>query len=407
VIKRNQLVVVLGVCALAVFFGYSLKAQCLEPWDGRQYSSGCYNDIQALYHARGIADQTFPYIDGDLVDGELVKGAIEYPVLTGVFMWGSGLTVDHENEYLRLSAILLAPAAVVIAFLLFGLTGWRALMWSAAPALVLYSFHNWDLLVVLAAVAGIWAWARDRPGWAAVAFGIGGAFKMYPLFFLAPLILDRSFRRDWRGAAKVLGVGAGTWIAINLPFAAANFDGWWATYEFHRIRLADFNSIWQWWTPQWGADQLNLVTGGLTLGAFAIALGVGWWRARREGAYPVVQVCAAMLAAFLIFNKVHSPQYALWILPFFPLVRVHFLWWVAYAVVDLVVYVSIFRWFYDFGYRHIEVGEWKRWLIVGVWARAGLLLVLFALFLVARSTVRERAARREVSHGVATVEAQA
>ena len=397
---------VLGVCAITVFGGYLLKAQCLDPWDGRQYGRGCYNDIQALYRGRGIAANTFPYVHGRLVDQELLDGAIEYPVLTGVFMWASGLPVDDENAYLRLSAVLLAPAAIVIAYLLFGLSGRRALMWAAAPAIVLYSFHNWDLLVVLAAVAGVWAWARDRPGWAALCFGIGGALKMYPLFFLAPLLLDRWQRGDRAGGLRALGIGVGAWAAINLPFALINFDGWWATYEFHRLRGADWNSIWIWWTPTWSPEQLNLVTAGLTAGFFAAILSIGWIRARREGGFPFVQVCAAMLATFLIFNKVHSPQYALWILPFFALVRVHFLWWVAYSIIDLLVYVSIFRWFYDFGYRNIEVGMWKRWLIAGVWGRAVLLLVLTGLFLVARDTVRDRMARQNVSHDGATVGSQ-
>jgi hypothetical protein len=64
-------------------------------------------------------------------------------------------------------------------------------------------------------------------------------------------------------------------------------------------------------------------------------------------------------------------------------------WWIAYAVADLTVYVGIFRWFYDFVYRAMDVTWAKRVLIAGVWARAFLLLLLFAVFLYSR-----------VAHGV-------
>jgi hypothetical protein len=107
-------------------------------------------------------------------------------------------------------------------------------------------------------------------------------------------------------------------------------------------------------------------------------------RARSDGHFPFLQVSGAMLAAFLLWNKVHSPQYALWILPFFVLLEVSLGWWLAYAVADLMVYVGIFRWFYDFVYRGVDFTWAKRLLIVGVWSRALLLILLFAVFLYAR-----------------------
>ena len=53
-----------------------------------------------------------------------------------------------------------------------------------------------------------------------------------------------------------------------------------------------------------------------------------------------------MLCGFLLLHKVHSPQYTLWLLPFFVLLRVRWGWVVAYLVADLAMYVGIFRLFY-------------------------------------------------------------
>lgn len=392
------------VCALMVVGGIALKGQCLAGFDGRQYSRLCYNDIQPLYAARGVQAHVFPYVHGHLSTGdELAGGAIEYPVLTGVFMWASGLPVDSDRSYLVVSVLLLAPFAFATAYLLWRMAGRRALLWAGAPALVLYAFHNWDLLAVAAAVGGLWMWHRDRRLPAAVLFGIGAAFKMYPLLFLAPLFLEHVAERDLRAGLRNAGAGVATFFLINLPFVLVAPEGWFATYQFHSRRPPNFDSIWQFGWPSWSPERFNTVTTICLLVSFAAILGIGWVRMRRLGAYPFVQVCAALLAAFLLFNKVHSPQYTLWILPFFVLLNVNLLWWVAYAVVDLMVYVGVFRWFYDIVYRGEDLTFFKRLLIAGVWARAGVLLVLIAVFSLAKvagGVARVTSRDRDPSHTV-------
>ncbi|HZA20989.1 MAG TPA: glycosyltransferase 87 family protein [Actinomycetota bacterium] len=396
--RASAVPLALAVCAVAVAGGFALKAQCLTDWVGFvQYERLCYNDIQPLYGARHIDSGAFPYVNGSLDDGELVGGAIEYPVLTGVFMWAGGLLVDDVDAYLVVSAIMLAPFALVVAYLLARMRGRTALMWAAAPALVLYSFHNWDLLVVAAAVGGIYAWWRGRSLLAAALFGVGGALKAYPLLFLPALALERWFAGERREAGGVVAAGVGVFALANLPFIVANPSGWWATFDFHRLRGPNFDNIWAirefgpLSLPMLEPEQLNLVTAVLTGGFIAIALTVGVVRARRSGAFPFLAVAAACLASFLLWNKVHSPQYALWILPFFALLRVHPGWWVAYSVVDLAVYVGVFRFFFEVcsadpscAYTPGAPSGAERLMDIGVFGRAGLLLVLFAVFLRAR-----------------------
>jgi len=368
--------------------GFALKAQCTSPegWDGRQYGRLCYNDIQALYDGREIDRDVFPYVHGELrTDPEtsLVGGAIEYPVLTGIFMWATGLLVNDFNDYLRVSALLLAPFALATAALLARMTARRALMWAAAPALALYAFHNWDLLAVCAAVVAIWMWWRDRHVAAAVAIGVGAVLKLYPLLLLAPLVLYVLSRSGLRRASRVAGAGVGTMVAFNLPFALINFDGWWATYEFHSNRTGNYDSIWTLGWPSLSAETLNLITLGLTAAFCLGALAWGWWK--REGSiYPFLPVAGALVAAFLLWNKVHSPQYTLWILPFFVLLRVRVGWWIAYSLVDLAVYVGVFRWFYEYLYESKDFTFFKKLMIAGVWGRAVVLLALYVVFLRAR-----------------------
>jgi uncharacterized membrane protein len=375
---------VLAVCAVTLLGGYLLKAQCLQPWfEGHQYEVLCYNDLQPLFGIRGIQEGTFPYVEAEMVGGDLANGGIEYPVLTGVFMWFAGLFTDDPNGYLKVSALLLAPFGLFTAFALGRLSGRRALLWAAAPAIVLYAFHNWDLLVAASVAGGIWAWHREKPLWAAVAFAVGGAFKLFPVFFLAPLALDRLFRRDVKGAIATSAAGVGTWVAINLPFALINFDGWFATYKFHQLRLPNFDSFWFQTWPDLTVDDVNRITTLLLAGTFLLILAVSIVLARRSGVYPFLQVCGALLAAFLLLNKVHSPQYTLWLLPFFVVIGTSVVWWLAYTAVDLLVYVGVFRWFFN-GAESARTA-----MRYGVWGRAALLLLLIGVFLFSKSALRD------------------
>ena len=111
--------VVLVVCFVMLVGGYFLKAQCLAPEafvEGHQYSRLCYNDLQPLYGVRAVVDNTFPYIDGEFTeDQQLIGGAVEYPVLTGLFLWFAGLFANDANAFLKWSALLLAPFGLIAA----------------------------------------------------------------------------------------------------------------------------------------------------------------------------------------------------------------------------------------------------------------------------------------------------
>ena len=81
---------------------------------------------------------------------------------------------------------------------------------------------------------------------------------------------------------------------------------------------------------------------------------------------------------FLLTNKVYSPQYNLWILPFFVLLRVPIWLWIAFCVFDLVGFVAFFRSVVPgpFGGQLAE-----HLLVVSVWGRAAVLVLLGALAL--------------------------
>ena len=386
---------VLALTTALVLLSAVWKSACLDARDN--YRVTCYSDVLELWTSRRLQEGVFPYVHGRLVDGAPVD-TFEYPVLTGVFVWASSLLADGRASFLVVSTVLLLPFALLTAWLLHAMSGRRALLWAASPSMVLYALHNWDLLAVAAATAALWAWWRGRDDAAAVLLAVGACLKVYPGLFLLPLAVDRLVRRDVAGAVRVLLVGGGTVVAVNLPFVLAGREGWAATYAFQSARAADSssNSLWYWVYPHLTTEQLNVVVPALLAVALAVALADGVRRAQAGADFPLVQVCGAVLVAFLLLNKVSSPQYTLWLLPFLALLRVHWAWWAAFTVVDALVYVGVFRWFHAL-VSGTDPDLAAAVLETAVWGKCLLLLALFPLLLRARSAVGQPTQRPEVN----------
>ncbi|MQA08521.1 MAG: DUF2029 domain-containing protein [Pseudonocardiaceae bacterium] len=437
---RAALAVLVLLCGLTMLVGFANKDRCTGPtfnewgrsdpgYQERSWADACYSDIQYLWVGRDVDRHVFPYVHGDITpDGDLVGGSLEYPVLTGMLIWAGAFFVHTDAGFLLASAILLAPFGLLVAWLLGKMSRWRALLWSIGPPLVLYAFHNWDLPVVACAVGAVYVlhgerW-RDRPlvhraTFAAVLLGIGFAVKIYPLIFVLPLALyvftggrhggELPDGKRWNpvGALRVAGASVLTVLLVNLPFMIAGFDGWRASFAYQGERKADLtaNSVWFWaFRPESEPDNeafqglVNVASPVAILLSFVAACGFGWWRYRREGSYPWIAVSAAMLCGFLLLHKVHSPQYTLWLVPMFVLLRVRWGWIAGYFLADAAMGVGVFRWFYalqDGAGAGITDGFAAQATVIGVWGRAALLVGLFIAFLTARSSVDDALADQE------------
>ncbi len=341
-----------SIAALGTLFsGVALKGDCFGHGASFWRSRPCYTDIQPLYYGRGINEGQFPYIHAVLSSsGRGTHGFNEYPVLTGLFMWATGLPVSSGSTYLALSIALLAIASLATTWLLWCMAGPATLNWAASPILVLYAFQNWDLLAVSVAVAGFYMWLADRPLIAAALFGIGAAFKLYPALFILPVAFDQLTRRDRLEAIRVAVVGVGTFAAINLPIVLINPDGWLTTYRFHADRAPmTSGTIWSVLDPHISTTTENHLS-EVSLVAAWITIAVLLEIRRRSGRYPVMECSAAALAMFVVLNKVSSPQYLLWVVPFLALVPTRRIWWY------LLSLVAVGRFAAEFGVNIVGFG---------------------------------------------------
>jgi uncharacterized membrane protein len=310
--------------------GFVQKAACWAggAWDfgTEQYQAHCYTDIYPLYFTEGLSSGKVPYFDH----------AVEYPVLIGAAMeavaWlvrpvASPLTRGKDFFYVTVAVLAVFAVAAVLATAY--LTGpsrrWTALLVALAPGLVLASFINWDLIAMSLATLGLAAWAARRHVLAGVLLGLAVATKFYPVLFLGPLLLLCLRAGRMRAFWVTAGSAAAAWLAVNLPVAILAFSGWSEFYRLSASRPADWGSIWYYFETehfaQVGNPQLGTLNAMSSL-AFAVgvvAIAVLALAAPRRPRLP--QLCFLILAAFLLVNKVWSPQYVIWMVPLAVLAR--------------------------------------------------------------------------------------
>ena len=316
-----SLALILGAVALTMALGTAQKSPCAGGnfAGGRQYKLLCYTDIVPLLTTEQLQGGRLPFFDRCATSENQCD---EYPVITMYLMrsaaWLSGISY---TRFFYTNAILLTGFAMVTAICLWVLGGNRALWFALAPSLLLYGTINWDLAAVACATAALVAWARGKDALAGVLIGLGAATKFYPALVLIPLFLQGMQDREPDRSIRVLWWSAGTWAVVNLPFAVAAPGSWWEFFRFNGARTPDFDSVY--YIACRHAQQLCMSISNVNfLGLALFVIGsflVIWWKVRRDVDFPRWSIGVPLLICFLLSNKVYSPQYSLWLLPWFAL----------------------------------------------------------------------------------------
>ncbi|MEU7630164.1 glycosyltransferase 87 family protein [Nocardia sp. NPDC049220] len=352
-------------------------------------------------------------------DGGTQTRYMEYPVLSGLYQYVSmriakSWTISplpgalQVVVYFNVVAFGLAMAWLVTVWacaLLAGRRVWDAALVACSPLVVVHAFTNFDALATAFAATGLLAWARRKPVVAGLLLGLGGAAKLYPLLLLGPIVvlclradpMQRTPRnhlglriRDidsWStflawvretpyrveflsarplGAATVTASAAlATWVAVNLPIAALYPNGWQEFFRLNTTRHADPDSIynvissftgWPGFDGALNYAQQPAILNAVSLLAFVAACAlIGYIGLTAPQRPRLAQLCFLVIAAFLLTNKVWSPQYSLWLVPIAVLALPHRRILLAWMTVDALVWVP--RMFYYLGLDRKGVPE--------------------------------------------------
>jgi len=361
--------------------GLAFKFPCVVgDWnDGRPFTRGCYTDLVSLIQSEQLTGGRLPYLDP--CEGVAEDSTCdEYPVLTMYTMrltaWASG---PSNTRFFFANAILMWIAAFWIALCLYIMVGRRVLYFALAPTLALAATNNWDLLAVAMTTAATLAFLRRRDGWSGVLLGLGAAAKLYPALFIIPFVVGRFRGREPDRGIHLLWAAAGTWVLLNLPFALWGTTGWLEFFQNSKSRPASWNSLWN--------AACKLATGEgcantSLINAASLMLFVAWvaviWvvKAKRDPGFPRWTLGFPILVVFLLTNKVYSPQFSLWLLPWFALALPHLRLFIAFETIDVVVFLTEFGWIGAANGLQGGLTDIPTWVFeLGILGRAAILMI--------------------------------
>lgn len=310
----KSLRILLVVTLLAAFFSVFKFNHCRSTnWVAPDvYVHMCYSDISALYGAREINVDSWPYTSA--------TNAVEYPVITGLVMWATGLLINDPNgyrSYFDLNALLIILLLFASVFVLWRIKPDYVALFPIAPAVFGSLLINWDMYAVLFALLSLLFYKENKMDLSALFMGIAIATKFYPGVILFGIALVFWKNREIKSLLRYLLITTFTWLIINLPVVLTNFDGWWRFFKLNIERDNDLGSIW------YALALLDLPIGNinnLTIIVFLLALGgIGalyFKIASPESNFEnLILISFLTVAAFVTVSKVYSPQYILWLTP--------------------------------------------------------------------------------------------
>jgi uncharacterized membrane protein len=175
-------------------------------------------------------------------------------------------------------------------------------------------------------------------------------------------VLVLCVRRGTVGAGVRFVAGAvGAWLAVNVPVMVADLEGWVRFYDFSRERGMDFGSPWYALTLL-GVDVPAGWVNSLALASFVLAcLGIAWLGLRAPRPPRLASLALLVVGAFVLTNKVYSPQFVLWVLPLAVLARPRWRDLLVWQALEAAYFVGI--WWYLVGYGTQDKGLADGWYV--------------------------------------------
>ena len=350
--------------------------------------------------------------------------ALEYPplallpfVLPRLATFGQ--PIDFSG-YVWLFLVQNAIFSTLIALTIAQIRGLRA----AWPALALYAVlvavsapllpWRYDLFPALLTMLALLCVLRQRPGWAGIWLGLGVAAKLYPAVLLPIFGAYYLVGKNWSALLRLALGSAGALAVTLLPFVLIAPGPLLSFLRYHQMRGLQLESL-----PagvivlahvlgmipaklvfNYGALHVDSPAAAVALRwlpvvmvlVFGVVLAGVWVRFCEEQAAggrvtseSLIAYSLATLLAFIITNKVFSPQYIIWLLPFAALLRLR-------QAGALLAICAITITLFPFNYDHLLAMELLPALLLN--GRNLLVVALLIWLLVERAPSSWRAALR-------------
>jgi len=375
--KSAVLLAIIAALLSFIKFDYCRSNGWTPPGD---YIHACYSDFPALFGARGLITNSWPYSSA--------TNAVEYPPVTGLIMWVTSFLVgDGEDKfvnYFDINALLVALLFIATVVFLKKLKPELWYLLPIAPAVVASLYINWDIWAVISALAAIYYFDVGKYHKSAIALGLSIATKFFPIVLLLPIALILVRKSKIRELVVYSSTTFITWLLINLPFIITTPNGWLRFFKLNSERMADWGSIWH-ALEIFGLNvkYLNLIS----LIVFAVgALAFTLFVYGIPEVPKLATIAFFIVAIFVTASKVYSPQYVLWLTPLAILAMIdkrdRFDFWV-WQFAELIYHFAIWQYLAEVSGTNFAIPAWA--YAVAIVLRVGA-LTWFCLRLMRRST---------------------
>ena len=302
---KTRILVVLAI--LAALLSVAKFSHCANTgWaTPDQYVHACYSDLPALFEARGLSSNEWPFASDD--------NSVEYPVVTAMVMYVTSFAANSPVSYFNINIFFLILLFIATVIVVRKIRPEFAYLVPVAPAMIASLFINWDLWAIATMMLAIYWFDRKQYLASAVLLGVSISTKFLPIFLLIPIVFI--FWRDAKikDAIKYLAITFGIWSALNLPFAVTTPTGWWRFYKLNLDRGPDWGSFWL-ALQQLGINLTNLNYLSVLLLLIALTT-IAILLFELKYTPSLASVAFFVIASVMLASKVYSPQYVLWLTP--------------------------------------------------------------------------------------------
>lgn len=299
-------------------------------------------------------------VSGYLLRGELPfrDFPLEYPPLALLpFLLPRLALLGHSTSYAQYVWAFLVQSALLTTLLVLTLRDMASrfpmppppkmagllfllLLVAASPTLP----WRYDLFPALLTALALRAVLDNHPKQAGLWLGLGTAAKLYPLVLLPVFAIYLFVGRERRAAAHLVTTTLLTTFACLLPSLCLSPHTALSFLHYHQLRGLEVESsgagllllahavcgIPLSVVYNYGADHLVSPNSAAVLACLPVLFGLGLvgllWKfgqecRRKPEPETLLRTTVAVLLAGLLLNKVFSPQYLIWLLPFAPLLR--------------------------------------------------------------------------------------
>lgn len=248
---------------------------------------------------------------------------------------------------------------------------------------------RFDLAAMALTFAAAWAWSSGRSKLGGTLAGVGTLVKIVPGVIAAPALIWEVERwkaergRGMRAFAVALIVGAGAWLALGGVKV-------WDSLDYHVGRGVEIGSLYSGvlmltakatgsaLATEYRHSSLEVLAPGSSWAATlgfpmqALALALVMWRSRGARWDETWRYAAAAVLGYVVFGKVLSPQYLIWLFPFMAVLGGRTGLWarglfLLACLVTTMLYPAGFHWLLLFRGWTVGLLNYRNALLLGLW----------------------------------------